>query len=137
MTLENRQASQPAPIHEPMNRTAWAKPLDMPMAAPKMATAMTATSKTVIPSCSIRLRTPRDLTRDLFAPTVRSALAPRALGGPVGRLKAIHKVCQMLDFVNGDALGRARRGRCPGPAARHQGTAEAEFGRLAQARLAL
>ena len=47
---EKRSAAQPAAIHEAMNRTARAKPADMPIAAPNTATAMTATSNTVIPS---------------------------------------------------------------------------------------
>src|SRR5713101_8404060 len=111
-----------------MNMTAWAKPLDMPIKAPNIATAMTATSKTVIPSCSLAPYTLRDLL----------ALTPRRpFEGAVGRLKARHKVGQMLDFVNGDALGRAQRGANAGPAARHEGAAEAQLGRLAQARLAL
>src|SRR5260370_14759594 len=110
-----------------MNMTAWAKPLDMPIKAPKMATAMTATSKTVMPSCSIASYTLRGLL----------ALAPaRPIERPVGGLKACDKVGQMLDFVNGDALGSPRRGRAR-TTARHQGAAKAKLGRLAQARLAL
>src|SRR4030088_1462852 len=111
-----------------MNMTAWAKPLDMPIKAPKMATAMTATSKTVMPSCSIASYTLRGLL---------ALASARPFEGPVGRLKARHKVGQMLDFVNGDALGGTRRGAPAGPAARHEGAAEAELGRLAEPRLAL
>src|SRR5947207_275108 len=111
-----------------MNMTAWAKPLDRPIKAPKMATAMTATSKTVMPSCSIASYTLRGLV----------ALAPaRPIERPVGWLKACDKVGQMLDFVNGDALGGPRRGRRAWTTARHQGAAKAKLGRLAQPRLAL
>ena len=42
----------------------------------------------------------------------------------------------MLDFVNGDAL-RTRCRACASAATRHQGTAEAELGCLAQTRFAL
>src|SRR5262245_21959833 len=123
-----------------MNRTAWAKPADMPIKAPKMATAMTATSKTVIPSCSIAPI--RSVTySDLLGPTrtysdLLALFSARPLEGPIGRLEARHKVGQMLDFVNGDALAAQRRRRASA-AARHQRTAEAELGRLTQPGLAL
>src|SRR5438477_282174 len=93
-----------------MNMTAWAKPLDMPIKAPKMATAMMATSKTVIPSCSIAPYTLRDLL----------ALAPtRPFERAVGRLKARHKHGQHHGEPVGIPAdhGMARRGEGGG---RHQ-----------------
>ena len=54
---------------------AWAKPVDMPMSAPNTATAITATSKTVIPSCSI--------DPVLSVPSVLIPVAP-AVPGPFG-----------------------------------------------------
>ena len=72
-----------------MNRMACAKPLYMPMAAPNTATAMTATSKTVIPSFSIG---PLQAPVRLLAPTIGIALTPGALDRAVGRLKTRDKV---------------------------------------------
>src|SRR5947208_9658918 len=94
-----------------MKSTAWAKPADMPMAAPNTATTMTATSKTLMPSLSMILCAAFGrCSRALLAPSFRAALATRTLEGPIGGLEAGHKVGQMLDFVNNDALGRSRRG---------------------------
>src|SRR5260370_30198461 len=93
-------------------------------------------SELLHPPCTLRLR-----FRDLLAPAIRRTLAARPLEGPISRLKSRHKVGQMLDFVNGDAFRRARRGAGTGmaarPASRNEGAAETKLGRLAQPGLAL
>src|SRR5229473_345844 len=77
-------------------------------------------SELLHPPCTLRLR-----FYDLLAPAIRRTLAARPLEGPLGRLKSRHKVGQMLDFVNGDAFRRARRGARTGAAASDDTTAAA------------
>src|SRR5260370_2573264 len=84
-------------------------------------------SELLHPPCTLRLR-----FYDLLALAIRRTLAARPLEGPLGRLKSRHKVGHMLDFVNGDAFRRARRGARTGvaarPASRNGAAAEPNLG---------